>query len=292
MDRWADWLVRGRERGMTAAQRRRMAASLRRLRDRVLRGAGIRPGERVLDVGAGTGLIALDAMRRAGPDGLVVAVDISADALREAGRQAADTAGVAPLCLVRADALHLPVADGSFDVASTRSVLIYVHDKAGAIRELHRVLRPGGRASIFEPINDVSRGSDWAGGRSPDDLAPVQPEHDRIVEYLKAEAKDSGTMLGFDERDLVRWFVEAGFASIRLTYELTYHHGAADRPVAAIVAGLRQRPNPGMLSYEEAARAILGDAADTYLERYIQVLRSTPGTYLSAGAFITAARER
>jgi ubiquinone/menaquinone biosynthesis C-methylase UbiE len=275
---------------MSTAQQRRLDAGLRRLRDRVLRGARVRPGERLLDVGAGTGLIALDARRRTGWEGLVVALDISADALGEARRRAVDTVDEAPLHLVRADALDLPFADNAFDVVCTRSVLIYVKDKAAAIRELHRVLRPNGRASIFEPINDVARAHAWAGGRSPDMPASVEPEHGRIVAYLNDQSKDSGTMLGFDERDLVRWFVEAGFALVQLTYELTRGQRPASRSAAEVLAGLRQRPNPGTPSYEEAAHAVLGDAVDQYLDRYVEVIRSTPSAHMSAVAYITAAR--
>ena len=55
--------------------------------------------------------------------------------------------------VARAEDLE-PIGDRSVDVVTTRSVLIYVEDKAAAFRALHRVLRPGGRFSIFEPINN------------------------------------------------------------------------------------------------------------------------------------------
>src|SRR5215216_2589296 len=154
-DRWADWLVSGRQRGMDERRQRQLRRGLERLRDRVLRGARLRRGERALDVGAGTGLIALGARRKVGPAGLVVALDISHDALLECERGAVAEPDGAPLRTVRGDAARMPVADAAFDVAFTRSVLMYLPDHATGVRELHRVLRPGGRASIFEPINKV-----------------------------------------------------------------------------------------------------------------------------------------
>lgn len=157
LDRWADWLLHGRQRGMSEGQLRRMDAVLRRVRDRVLGGARLRRGQRVLDVGAGTGLLTLDACRRVGPTGQVVAVDRSHDALAVCRRPAGgDAAAPMPACAV-GDATALPFADQAFDVVLVRSVLMYVADRPAAIRELRRVLRPGGRVSLFEPIHSASR---------------------------------------------------------------------------------------------------------------------------------------
>ena len=156
LDRWADWLVRGRDRGATEVQVRRVHRSLARVRDRILREARLRPGERVVDLGAGTGLLALEARKRVKGSGGVVAVDVSADALSECRRQAEPAEDVAPLACVVGDALHIPLASQSVDVVMTRSVLIYLADKQAGVRELYRVLKPRGRASIFEPINEVS----------------------------------------------------------------------------------------------------------------------------------------
>src|SRR5207302_1795244 len=99
-------------------------------------GAQLQDGQRALDVGAGTGLLALEAQRRVGPSGEVVALDISYDALRECQRQAGPDGTAARPSPVVGSVVPMPFRDGSFDAVLTRSVLIYVVDKAAAVREL------------------------------------------------------------------------------------------------------------------------------------------------------------
>jgi arsenite methyltransferase len=183
------------------------------------------------------------------------------------------------------DGLYLPLRDGSFDAAVTRSVLIFVADKSAAVRELHRVLRPGGRVSVFEPINSVYERYDrWAGM----DLSAVQPAHDRIRAYLKEHSRYEVAMMGFDERDLVEAFVQAGFRSVRLSYEFRYardRRGARER-----IALLRARPNPGTPSYEEGARALLGNAAAEHPRRLAKAILTQPAVKINAVAFLAAQR--
>jgi arsenite methyltransferase len=220
LDRWADWLVRGRDRGAMEVQIQRTRRSLARVRDRVLRGARLRPGERVVDLGAGTGLLALEVRRRVKGSGYVVAIDVSADALSECRGQAGPAQNVAPLACVLGDALHIPLASQSVDVVTTRSVLIYLADKQAGVRELYRVLKPRGRVSIFEPINEVSeqvRNRVRASGFYNE----LQPEWGEIRKYYDAHAKDWwGTLIGWDEREVIGWFEAAGFSSLKVSYEL------------------------------------------------------------------------
>lgn len=105
--------------------------------------AALRPGERVLDVGCGTGIVARLADASAGP-GRVVGVDISPDMLAVAQASSGDL----PVEWKEADAHDLPFPDASFDVVLSQQVVQFLPDRQRALTEMRRVLRPGGRALV------------------------------------------------------------------------------------------------------------------------------------------------
>ena len=112
---------------------------------------GLRPGERVLDVGAGTG-VSTEELERSGA--FAVGADLSIGMLR-AGRHARPS-----VPLLAGDALRLPFADATFDAVTISFALRNVVDTDGALRELARVTRPGGRLVVCEfshPVNAAFR---------------------------------------------------------------------------------------------------------------------------------------
>lgn len=111
----------------------------------------LRPGtdERVLDVATGTGLVASELVRRFGPR--VVGLDQSEPMLARArARTAGDPLLAARIELIRGEAEALPFADASFDALSFTYLLRYVEDPDATLRELARVVRPGGRVASLE----------------------------------------------------------------------------------------------------------------------------------------------
>ena len=215
-DRWAEWLA-VRRFGGDAETRRHFLEQLSARRDKVLDLARLAEGETLLDVGCGEGLIAFGALERGAAR--VVFSDVSDDLLQFC-RGAATDLGVLDRCeFVRAPADKLDeLADASVDVVTTRSVLIYVVDKRAAFGEFARVLRPGGRISVFEPINRFAlrTANTWAGY----DLEPVGEIGEKLrAVYESLQPRDSDPMLDFDERDLIGLAQEAGFFPIELYLE-------------------------------------------------------------------------
>jgi len=115
----------------------------------MLDAAGVEPGGRVLDVAAGAGGQTLAAARRVGPGGHVLATDIS-PAILEYAAAAASDAGLTNVETRELDGESLAgVEDASFDAVISRVGLIYFPDRQGALAEIRRVLRPGGRVAAI-----------------------------------------------------------------------------------------------------------------------------------------------
>jgi ubiquinone/menaquinone biosynthesis C-methylase UbiE len=107
-----------------------------------------RPGMRVLDVASGTGAPALQLARRVHPDGHVTATDLSPEPLNIAAERARDR-GLANITFKVADVHKLPFDDASFDLVTSRLGVMFFSDFPGALSEMRRVLKPGGRVALL-----------------------------------------------------------------------------------------------------------------------------------------------
>ena len=287
-DKWAEWVL-ARSHANDAEQKRRSLEFLGPIRDGVLEKARINPGDVVLDVGAGDGLIAFGALPLVGESGRVIFCEVSEDLLEHC-RVAAEELGVADRAeFVRAAAEDLsPIPAASVNAVTTRSVLIYVQGKGEAFREFHRVLRPGGRVSIFEPINryfpnDVD---DFWGfdAHSVRDLV----EKIWIAEGCHGANDPNDPMMNFDERDLLRCAQSAGFADVHVDLVIDVEPGTWVEDWERL---LGTAPNPNARTTGEAISAALtpGEA-----ERFEAALRPLvdrgQGMKRSAFAYLRAVK--
>jgi arsenite methyltransferase len=274
-----------------AQVRQHGAALLAAYRDGVLGRAGITEGDVVLDVGSGDGLIGFAALDRVGPAGQVIFSDISADLLAECRRRAARE-GLLQRCRfvqAGADDLHA-MADQAVDVVTTRSVLIYVERKQAAFAEFFRVLRSGGRLSIFEPINSftVREVSDDLFGL---DVAAVADLAAKLRRAYVSVATEQDPMLNFDERDLLRWARAAGFAAVELDYraevELPQPLPTTDWEVLKKTA-----PNPLAPTLDEALAQTLTSAERDRFESHVRAVLAAgmPGRSTLATTYLRAIR--
>jgi arsenite methyltransferase len=281
-DIWAEWLAERRY-GGDPDMRRRMRDELVPVRDKVLERSGLSRGDALLDVGCGEGMIGFGALERGA--GHVVFSDISDDLL-DFCREAADALGVSDRSsFVKVGASDLAgIADESVDVVTTRSVLIYVPEKARAFGEFFRVLRPGGRFSSFEPINrfGMEERNEGFWGYPSDGLSDLAQR----VEQVYAEIQPpSDPMLDFDERDLIKLAEAAGFFPVELELH-AFVKSIDPRPWEAF---LNSSGNPKIPTIAEAMdQALTPEERERFTAHLRRLVEDGKGVWRMAHAYLRA----
>jgi SAM-dependent methyltransferase len=283
-DKWADWLLYRRHGGDIDYQRA-LLIKLQTVRDQVIAGLQLKPRDVLLDVGTGDGLIGFGALEVLGESVSVIFSDVSQDLLDQC-RQLADNLGVAARSsFVRGGAEDLAgVPSASVDAVATRAVLIYVADKQRAFAEFARVLRPGGRISIYEPINvlDQSPPNEFLGF----DVSSVQSLHDKIRAMSHDFDEREKSMVDFDERDLLEIAQGAGFVELHLRLERDI--GTEVEP-QSWEAFLESAPNPLVPSIGAGIEQALSAEELLQFEAYLRPLvEAGKRTRRSTSAHLTA----
>ena len=242
---------------------------LRPAHERVLTTADLRPGQHVIDVACGTGMVTLPAATAVGPDGHVLATDLSQKMVDDTARRAR-LAGLANVEVRRCDAEQLE-ATGPYDVGLCSLGLMYVPSPLAALREMRRVLHPGGSAVVG--VWGERRNCGWA------ELFPIvdaRVTSDVCPMFFALGAADCLT-------DLLE---RAGFVDVdqvRLNVDLTYADDAAALG-AAFLGG------PVALAYSRFDDGTKASAHDEYLAS-IAPYREGSG-YRVPGEFVIASGRR
>jgi SAM-dependent methyltransferase len=156
--------------------------------------AAMKPGEIVIDLGAGAGFDCFLAAKQVGPSGRVIGVDMTHEMLKKARENAAKV-GASNVEFRLGEIEHLPVADNIADVILSNCVINLVPDKAQVFREAFRVLKPGGRLAISDVVN----------------TAPLSPE------LAGDRALSCGCVVGAAPASQIEdWLKEAGFIGVRV----------------------------------------------------------------------------
>jgi arsenite methyltransferase len=279
-DQWAQWLFQRRHGGDPEVLQA-MLATLSQVRDAVLQNARVSPGDTLLDVGCGDGLIAFGAVPLVGEHGKVIFCDISQNLLDHC-RSLAQKMDVLDRCQflqASADSLHM-LESQSVHAVTARSVLVYVRDKRQAFQEFYRVLKPHGRLSIFEPIPSLMY------PEPPHllygyDMTPIMPIAQKLrAVYERSQSAQTGSMSDFTERDLLKSLEDAGFTEVYLALQMAVVPGTSEHiPLAAQKpnweAFLKSSLNPLTPTLEEAMHHALTPAESEQLITYLRPLVET-----------------
>jgi SAM-dependent methyltransferase len=251
-----------------AYERYLVPALMTRWAGRLLDVAGVRTGERVLDVGCGTGVVTRQAALRVGGSGTVIGLDLNEEMLAVAR---AASAAVRPAIEWRqGSATALPFGDGDFDVVVCHQALQFVSDRSAAMREMRRVLAVGGRAAV--------------GVCRPMELSPGYPI---LAECLhrhvgaEAEAMMRSPFPAWTIDDARALLAAAGFNDVRVEIEVTsirypspeefLRREAACSPLAGLVGALgRDARNALVRDLDDALRSRCDDLGLVFpIETYL-----------------------
>jgi ubiquinone/menaquinone biosynthesis C-methylase UbiE len=233
----------------------------------------LRPGQRVLDVACGTGVIVLHAAPILGSAGHLVGVDLNSNML-DVAREHAPTHG-APVEWRQGDAASLPCSSSEFDVVICQQGLQFFPDKSGALREMHRVLKPGGLVAIcvWRPVE-----------HSPCHLAIAEALGRHVSENV-AERFQVPFSFG-DPAALNALMTEAGFCELEFRVEVVMRRLLP--PEESVPGLLASTPvGPEIVALDERTRdAIVSDVATAlsgYREKDGSLFVPQP-TYIALGA--------
>jgi SAM-dependent methyltransferase len=176
----------------------------------------IRPGDRVLDIGAGSGTDTLIAARAVAPGGRVFALDMTPTMLAKLRNNVA-LADAANVEVIEGDAESIPLPDDSVDVVTSNGVLNLVPDKPKAFAEIHRVLRPGGRVQVADIVIGCPVG-----------------ENARRDPKLWAECVVGASL----QHDYVELFHSSGFAEVTVLREFDYFSASASADTRRVAQSL------------------------------------------------------
>jgi ubiquinone/menaquinone biosynthesis C-methylase UbiE len=210
-------------------ERAYMTADVGAQREAVRRSLAAEAGEWILDLGSGPGLLACELAAEVGAGGRITAVDISAEMNSLASRRIEAAGLTGRIEVVMGDARSLAFQDARFDAAVSTQVLEYLEDVDAALRELRRVVRPGGRLILLDTDWDTLI---W----SSDDRSRTE----RILEVWSNHAPQKDLPRTLAHRLRGCGFAVSAVAVVPLL-NLSYNDGAYSHNLAALIADFVRR---------------------------------------------------
>ncbi|MBI2839080.1 MAG: methyltransferase domain-containing protein [Acidobacteria bacterium] len=195
----------------------------------------IGPGQTVLDIGCGSGTDLLICARKVGPAGRVIGIDVT-PAMRGKAGAVLEEAGVHNAQILEGNAESIPLQDGSLDAVTSNGVINLVPEKAGAFREIYRVLKPGGRLQIADIVlrtepsasarKDPQLWAECVVGAVPESL---------YMRLIRAA--------GFEDVGIIRRLDYFGYSSSPSTREVARQYGA----ISVVITARRPQMEVGRL---------------------------------------------
>lgn len=284
IETWSEWLKSSRFSYMNEVQKEQTLRWLAQVRDKVLDRANLKPEDTLIDIGTGTGLLSFGAYELLKGAGKVIASDLFEDCLVECKKIVESCNITDGFEFLQSSATDIKLPDNSVDVVVMRSVLVHILDKPTAINEFYRILKSGGRISIFEPI--IKSNTKYYELINPFNF----PDYDRLKEIeIEIMSDENDPLTNFDDQSLYENFKSAGFQNIDIdinTEESTYQASAS-----MVDPWFTTPPRPGDLTIREKYLKYLSEPeVDKFIEDLKQELDGKMITVKSLSAYISAVK--
>lgn len=279
---WSSWLERTRFAHLSQEQREQTLRWLLTVRDIVLEKAQIQKGDRVIDLGTGTGLLAFGVLEKFQDNVELIFSDKFEDCLSECEKLLKECDIPHKTSFLQSDCMDIKLLENSVDKALMRSVLVHVLDKQAAINEIYRILNPGGVFCGFEPIiNSNTRYHELVDKEQISDYEEFKNAEDDFMSSLE------NPLTNFNQETLAKNLELAGFSDGSIDVEVTSSSYAVDE--LAIENWFSAVPSPGepsmrdrFLSYFDAEKV------DRFISEFKAALSGKTVSISSNTVFIRA----
>ena len=282
---WTEWLKNSRFSYMSEEQKQQTLLWLCQVRDKVLDRANLKPDDILIDIGTGNGLLSFGAYERLkemNGSGRVVASDAFNDCVEECFKIAKACGIENEMDFIQTDASDTKLPENCIDVVVMRSVMVHILDKFKAINEFFRILKQGGRVSVFEPV--ISKNTKYYELMTPENY-PNYQELKAAEDKMVSDKNDP--LMNFDENSLKKDFEKAGFKNINIEIVVQYSTYPVSKEM--IEPWLNTPPSPGKPTVKEKYLQYFSEnEVNEFIERLKQDLDGKTITINSPTAYIYA----
>ena len=260
---WSQWLKATRFSYMDEVQVSQTLNWLGLVRDAVLENAQITPDDTVIDIGTGTGLLAVGALAKLGEKGKVIFSDKFEDCLVEC-KKLLDSLDVLPQYdFLQSSCENIKLPKNSVDKALMRSVLVHILDKQAAMNEVFRILKPNGIYAAFEPV--IKSNTRYYELITPENITDYDDFKKAEMEFMSS---DSDPLTNFDEQSLEENLKIAGFKDVTINVQSAESKYTVQP--AAVDAWFDAPPSPGSPTMKQK---FLNYFDESKVNRYIQEVK-------------------
>lgn len=266
---WTQWLKETRFSYMTEEQKSQTLNWLIAIRDLLIQRAEIQKGDKIIDLGCGTGLMGFGVLEKFKDEVEVIFSDKFEDCIKECADFLEKLSIPHNASFLQSDCADIKLPDNSIDKAFMRSVLVHIVDKQPAISEVYRILKKGGSFNVFEPV--IASNTRYHELVAPNKI-------DDYEEFKKAEdafmSDSNNSLVNFDQNTLLEMLEKAGFEDGSVDVDTTASKYLADRET--IEKWFVGKPSPSEKSMKERFMDYFPEEkVNKFIEQYVQALQGT-----------------